>query len=252
MIRSRFLTALALAAAPLALAACGDKADDTAATAGAEAAPIAAIAAPAGTQWSDQVVQTDRGGYLMGNPEAPIKLVEFGALSCSHCAEFAEQSFAELRDEFVNSGRVSYELRYFMLNSLDMPLTLLATCSTPDASIALAEQIWANQAQFFNALQSSTEEQRAAIEKMPLDQRFVALSQLMGLTDFVAARGIAKDQANACLADTKKAETLAKQTRDEGTEFEISGTPTFLLNGEKLEAMSWSDMKARLQRAGAR
>ncbi|WP_066554076.1 thioredoxin domain-containing protein [Croceicoccus bisphenolivorans] len=249
MTRSHFRTALTLLVAPLALAAC-DKTEEAATN--EQAAPIENIAPPAGTEWSDTVVKTEKGGYLMGNPDAPIKLVEFGALSCSHCADFATASFDELRGEYVNSGRVSYELRYFMLNSLDMPLTLLATCSTPEASIALAEQIWGNQHQFFEALQQSTDAQRAAIEKMPLDQRFVALSQLMGLTDFVTARGIALDQANACLADGKKAEELAEQTRTEATEYEITGTPTFLLNGEKLEAMDWNDMKARLQRAGAR
>lgn len=250
MIPTRLRTALLLLAAPLALAACDKGADAPAA--GETAAPVAAVAPPAGTQWADKVTLTEQGGYLMGNPDAPIKLVEFGALSCSHCADFAKESFAELRDDYVNSGKVSYELRYFMLNPLDMPLTLLATCSTPEASIALAEQMWANQPAFFAGLQNASDADKAKIEGLPLNQRFVALGQTMGVTDFVASRGIAGEQAQACLSDTAKAEKLAAQTQAASKEFQIEGTPTFLLQGEKLSAMSWADMKVRLQNAGAR
>jgi len=247
--------AIALFAAPLtvALAACGSGDDAGAAAESAEQAKaIAPIAAPEGQEWADSVVKTDAGGYLMGNPDAPIKLVEFGALTCSHCAEFATESFEELRNEYVNSGRVSYELRFFMLSANDMPFTLLATCSTPEATIPLAEQIWGNLRSFFETAQSAPSSITEQIGKQPLDQRFVSMAQVYGLTDFVTARGISRDQANACLSDTKKAEELANMTRSEAETYDISGTPTFLLNGNKLEAMRWDDMKARLQAAGAR
>ena len=84
-------TALAFAALPLALslAACGDQATEGGV---AKGEAIEEIAPPAGQQWADMVSKTEDGGYLMGNPEAPIKLVEYGALSCSHCAEFAAEA----------------------------------------------------------------------------------------------------------------------------------------------------------------
>ena len=82
---------LALALAPLAaLAACNSA--DEAATGSVESEPVEAVAAPEGQSWSQIVTQTEQGGYLMGNPDAPIKLVEYGALSCSHCADFAENA----------------------------------------------------------------------------------------------------------------------------------------------------------------
>ena len=76
--------ALALCAAPLALglAACGDA--DEGGLPSSE--PIAKIAAPAGQQWVDAVAVTPEGGWLVGNPEAPIKLVEYGSLTCPACA----------------------------------------------------------------------------------------------------------------------------------------------------------------------
>src|SRR5687767_11573915 len=115
---------VSLAALALGLSACGKSADETGAP-GTSSTPVAKVAPPAGQAWTEKVTVTPEGGYLLGNPAAPIKLVEYGALSCSHCAEFSEAAFTELRDDYIASGRVSYELRLFMLNALDLPAAML-------------------------------------------------------------------------------------------------------------------------------
>ena len=77
----------------LALAGCGKGTTDQS----KEQAVVAKVAAPAGKQWSTTVTKTAEGGYRMGNPDAPIKLVEYGSRSCPHCKRFAEES-GPLRD----------------------------------------------------------------------------------------------------------------------------------------------------------
>ena len=170
-------TALALLAVPLVLglAACG-KGDDAAKTSGGE--PIAKIAAPAGKAWTDVVSKTPEGAYLVGNPEAPIKLTEFGALSCSHCADFSAKSSAELRDTFIASGRVSYELHLFMNNALDIPAALLVTCGSPEAVPTLSEQFWAWQPTMFQNLQAAGDAQMQAITGQPPQTRFASLARV--------------------------------------------------------------------------
>lgn len=253
MTRPRFRTiALALAAAPLALglAGCGKK--DEATTAAPSGEPVAKVAAPAGKAWGDVVTRTADGGYLVGNPDAPIKLMEYGALSCSHCAEFSKESSAELRDNFVASGRVSYELRLFMLNALDMPAALLVTCGAPEAVPVLADQFWAWQPSMFQNLQAAGDAQMQAISSQPPQTRFASLAKVSGMEQFITARGIAADQAASCLADTKKATELATQTQTASEKFNITGTPTFFINGQKSEHNSWPEIKASLEAAGAR
>lgn len=241
---------LLLIAAPLALglAACSQSEDAKPESSG----PIAKIAPPAGTAWADKVTITPDGGYLMGNPDAPIKLTEFGALSCSHCAEFAEKSFTKLRDDYVASGRVSYELRYFMLNALDVPATLLATCGAPEGTIARSEAFWGWQRNMFENLQKAGDDQFKAASSMPPAQRFAAIARIGGMDEFFAQRGIAADQGAKCLADTAKAEALVKQTETASTDYEVTGTPTFLLNGKKVEGNTWEAIEPLLQNAGAR
>jgi protein-disulfide isomerase len=242
---------LLLLVAPLALglAACDNKADGTGGA--APSGPIAKVPAPAGTSWAEKVTVTPEGGYLMGNPDAPIKLVEFGALSCSHCAEFSEKSFVKLRDDYVASGRVSFELRFFMLNALDVPAVLLATCGAPEATIPLSELFWGYQRTMFENLNANAALMQAADQQKP-PQRFATIAQAGGMDQFFAQRGIAADQAKTCLADVAKAEKLVAQTESASKEFEITGTPTFLLNGSKVEGNTWEAIEPLLQNAGAR
>ena len=245
----RFAFALALAPLALGLAACSKGGEDGAAKTGE---PVAKVAPPAGKAWTDVVAKTPEGGYLLGNPDAPIKLVEFGALSCSHCAEFAEKSSAELRETFIASGRVSYELRLFMLNALDMPAALLVTCGAPEAVPGLAEQFWAWQPSMFENLQKAGDAQMQAIQAQQPPASFVSLARASGMDAFITARGVAADQAATCLADTKKATELAQQTQDASAKYEITGTPTFMINGDKVTGNTWAEIKPQLEQRGAR
>lgn len=243
-------TALAFAALPLALglAACSDSGTEAGV---AKGEAIETIAPPAGKQWADMVSKTPEGGYLMGNPDAPIKLVEYGALSCSHCAEFASEAFEPLRDEYIASGRVSYELRFYMLNALDVPSSILATCGSTEAVIPLAEQFWSWQTTMFDNLQANQAQLQAA-GALPPEQRFQAIAEAAGMTDFYASRGIAKDQAASCLADVAKATAFAEQTDKALNEKNVTGTPTFLINNSSIGTANWESLQAELQKAGAR
>jgi protein-disulfide isomerase len=243
--------ALAIFAAPLALglAACGGGNGGSQQLSGE---PLANVPPPQGKSWTDVVQKTKDGGYLQGNPKAPIKLVEFGALSCSHCAEFSKESANELENKFIDNGRVSWELRLFMLNALDVPAALLVTCGAPEAVPALSHQFWAWQPNMFENLQKAGEAKLQAISSEPPQTRFISVAKLTGMDQFITSRGIAADQAQACLADQKKAADLANQTQAATTTYDVQGTPTFLINGQKVDINTWSEIKARLEKMGAR
>lgn len=243
--------ALGALVAPLALglAACGDKGSDTG---GLSGDPIAKIAPPAGKSWTEVVEKTPEGGYQMGNPEAPIKLVEYGSLTCPHCAHFTELSGEELRDDFVASGRVSYEFRNFVMNPLDLAMAMLARCGTTESFPALVEQIYANQRGIVEKWSSASEAQITQAAGLPPEHRYQAIAQIAGLIEFFAARGIAADQANACLAQGATAEDLVQKTTEQGDKYDITGTPSFLINGQKADINTWPEIKTRLENMGAR
>lgn len=240
---------LSLFALPLALglAAC-DKGAETGAVSGE---PLAKVAPPAGKTWGDVVERTADGGHRMGNPQAPITLLEFGSMTCSHCADFAEKSGAELRDNFVASGRVNFEFRNFVVDPIDITSALLARCGAPESFFALTDQIFANQAKTFETWNAAGQAAQEAAMNQPEEKRFIAIGEITGLTEFVSSRGVSKDQANACLANLDEAKGLAQRAKEDGDKFEIEGTPTFIVNGTKFQG-SWPELKTQLETLGAR
>ena len=90
------------AAAMLASAACNaEKGSDATAN---SATPIKPVAAPKGGDWTKMVAATPEGGVLMGNPNADVKIIEFGSLTCPHCAEFAEKGSPILVQQLCEIG----------------------------------------------------------------------------------------------------------------------------------------------------
>jgi protein-disulfide isomerase len=245
---ARLLVAAVALPLALGLTACGSNGS------GGEASgeKIAPIAAPAGKAWSEVVAKTEDGGYLMGNPEAPIKLVEYGSLSCPACARFAQEGYEQLVNEFVGSGRVSFEFRSFAIHPQDVPLTVLAQCGSTEAFFPLTHQIYTN----FDAMNAplgnpETQAKANAAAQAPPPQRFVAFADALGYTEFFAQRGIAVDQGKACLlepANAQRVADLAQKYSEDG----ITGTPTLLVNGTKLDTAKWADTREALIAAGAR
>jgi protein-disulfide isomerase len=172
--------------------------------------------------------------------------------SSSHCAVFAKESGPKLLGEYVASGRVSYELRYFMLNAFDVPAALLATCGSNEAVIPISEQFWAWQPNMFDNVKAVGDAKLQQAAALPPATRLKAIADLAGMTDFFAARGISRDQGAACLADTAKADALAKQTETASTKYNVTGTPTFFINDAPVGTADWAALDAKLQAAGVR
>lgn len=236
----------------LSLAACGGNGTGNTTA----AAPVAATAAPAGKSWSEVVAKTDQG-YLMGNPAAPIKLVEYGSRLCPTCKAFADQGFAPLTGTYVKSGKVSFEFREFLVHGPpDMAPALLGRCVGTDAFFPMLEQMFANQEQFTAKMQAMPAGVQQQIVVAQPAKAFQLWAESMGLIDFVKERGLPEAAARACIADQAQVDKLTKQTQDNGPgpagNGTVTGTPTFLINGEVAPgAVSWAAVEQALKKAGA-
>ena len=242
----RFSTAAI--ALTLALAGCGD--DDAASTAAVnDSAPLPQVAAPNGGDWTQIVSETPEGGFRMGNPDAPVKLIEYASITCHVCAEFAEAGGQELTDTYVRSGQVSWEYRPFMLFPSDPGIFQLLRCQGPTPFFHLAEQLYATQTEWAGRLQSLPPEQMQQLDSMAPAERSALLVRAAGLDQFFRQRGMPDARINACLADQSQLERLADLTRRGSEQDNVSGTPTFFLNGERVDATQWNQVEPRLRAA---
>lgn len=237
---------LASFAAPLTLgiAACSDG------EAG-EGGALDPIAAPEGQNWIDMAAKTDEGGYVIGNPDAPIKLVEYASHTCGGCAAFSATGAKELEEEYVPTGVVSYEIRNLVRDPLDLTIAVLARCGEPASFHPLANQAWAALGTIQQTINQNGAAAQASLEG-PEEGRFIGIAEAAGLFDFFATRGVSRDQARSCLADTENVRSIAEQSQTGAAENNVTSTPTFLINGENKGPHSWDTLEPLLRAEGVR
>jgi protein-disulfide isomerase len=241
--------ALGAAALALALAGCGGGSGNNVAAAANSAAPIPQIAAPNHGDWAEIATMTDRGSYLLGNPNAPVKLVEYASITCPHCAEFTATAATPLRERYVRSGQVSWEYRPYMIFPTDPGVFLLLHCLGPQPFFRVAEQLYADQPTWVGRVQALPQDQLAQLEGLPPAQKAAALVRAAGLDQFFRQRGLPEARMNTCLADGAALQQLQQISTRGNNEDGVQGTPTFIVNGDKLDTSDWPDLEARLRAA---
>ena len=241
-------------AAALSLAACGGSETTTTENGTTSTATkLEQIAPPAGKKWSEVVSRTAEGNYVMGNPDAKVKLIEYGSLTCSHCADFSKTS-GELESIYVASGQVSFEFRNFLLNPIDMSLSLMARCAGPERYFPLTANMFASQADIFKLAETADQNALRNVEALPAKDRPAAIATAMGLDKFMKARGMTDAEIKQCFADpTKDMDALVKNNEEAQSKYKLEGTPHFVLGEQPfaLEAGSpgWGQVKAKLDEA---
>lgn len=233
-----------IAAALLAVAAPG-----ATAPAPAPAKPAARLA-PA--SWLDVVVATPQGGFRQGNPNAKVKLLEFGSLTCSHCGAFAHEGVPELRAKYIATGKVSYEYRPYLLNGVDFGPSLLVRCQAPAAAFKLIDAFYEQQGQwivpFTKPMPDAFQKQLAAL---PENQQITAFAAHGGLDAFMRTRGMTRARFDACTSDKAGVAKLNEIRDDANKNYGLTGTPQFVINGKPLPAdvANWATLKPKLDAA---
>lgn len=248
MTKSPLRTLLLASLGAVALAGCGEtKTDQT-----KQQDVIAKVAAPAGKSWSQTVAKTADGGYVMGNPDAPIKVIEFASITCSHCAAFSNESHEEIKRDFIDTGRVSLEVRNFIRDPLDATAAAIIRCAPVDRYFPLQENVFASQEELFAGVKGNDAAGEAAM-KLPPAQRFPALAKALKLDQFFQSRGVTADQINACLGNVDNIGQLEQGTNAAAEKYKIQGTPTFVVNGQVAEGIAaWGPLRDHLRTMGAR
>jgi protein-disulfide isomerase len=212
----------------------------------ADAAPRRATA-PARVDWTHEVVATPQGGFRMGNPNARVKLVEYGSITCPHCALFSAEGSRALRDTYVKSGRVSWEYRPFMIFPTDPGIFMLLRCQGRARFFPTAQRLYAEQPIWTQRIQSLPVERARQIDAMNPRDKLVALVQAGGTAAYFG--GMSPARVKACLSDQRNLNTLVAITERAGKDG-VTGTPAFFINGKRVAAPGWEALEPLLKAAG--
>jgi protein-disulfide isomerase len=236
------------AAAVVAIAGCNSKQGDAATNAPVK---VHQSPPPKGGDWTHVVRATPAGGFVMGNPNAPVKLIEYGSLTCPHCRAFDDEGVPSLLANYVKTGRVSWEFRNYVRDAFDLTAALVARCNGASGFFPLSRALYKDQPNWIAKIQQAPRDQLEKLQNLPPNQQFLQLAKVAGFQQWAAARGLPIATSAQCLTNTNSVNQLVQMTGDATSQYpEFQGTPSFILNGALLaDTASWGVLEPKLRAA---
>jgi len=207
------------------------------------------LAATSPRDWTANVARTNAGAYVLGNPAARVKLVEYASYTCSHCAAFSTESAAVLKGQMVRSGSTSLELRHLIRDSVDLAAAVVARCTGPARFFRTSEAIFAQQPQWLPQAIGFERSNAARLAMYPALAQLQALADGSGLSAIGRAAGLSDAALHACFADQAEVNRIVAMTSNARN---VEATPTFFINGKPVPGATWATLAPALRAAGAR
>jgi protein-disulfide isomerase len=163
---------------------------------------------------------------VLGAEDAPVEIIEYASYTCPHCATFHQGVFKNIKEDYVDTGKVKFTYREVYFDKYGLWGSLVARCGGDDRFFGITEMIY----------QSQSEWSRAGSEAAIADE----------LRKIGRIAGLESDQLEACLTNSDKARGLIEWYQANAEEHGISSTPSFVIDGETYSNMSYSEFQGIL------
>ena len=151
---------------------------------------------------------------VIGKADAPMTIIEYGSLTCSHCAEIAEKVMPQLKKDWLDTGKAKLIYRDFPRDPLDQAAAMISHCAGNERYFAFVDTFFHSQNNWMRSAQ-------------PLD----------ALKGIARLGGMSSDQVNVCLADASLLNQLEARKNEGQKLYNINATPTFVINGKPHDDM---------------
>lgn len=199
------------------------------------------------SNWLTTVSVSPAGSHLLGNPAAPVKLVEYVSYTCSHCADFQTEAEMPLQLAYIQPGKVQVEVRHLARDAIDMTVATLTNCGAPARFYLNHSLFLRRQSTWIARMDRLSEAQRARWSTGDNVARMRAIAGDLGFYAMMAQRGYDRQTLDRCLADTAMTKRLAAQSAQAQADG-VQGTPSFMINGVLLAGThDWQSLSTQLQ-----
>jgi protein-disulfide isomerase len=171
---------------------------------------LVALAAPGAAQPVPSLPEA-----AVGRDDAPVTVVEYSSLGCSHCAAFHAEVLPQLKTRYVDTGKVRWVARDFPLGQLQLAGAVAARCAGPQGYLSLMEVLFRTQERWMTSADPIGE-----LEKM------------------MRQTGVGKARFDACLQDRALIEGIMAHAQEVQKSKLVTATPTFVVNGERIVGMT--------------
>ncbi|MBB4286325.1 thioredoxin domain-containing protein [Roseospira goensis] len=173
--------------------------------------PVAARLAPAAASSpeGEAAATPSYAPHTWGDPDAPVSILEFSSYTCGHCARFHQETLPTLRDRYIEAGRANLTLVDFPLDNIAGAVSLITHCAPEAIQKRLVDIFFADQ--------------DAWMTRTPRES----------ITGIARLAGMSKAEVDACLENETLYQAILDRRAEADARWDISGTPTFVINGQK-------------------
>ena len=164
---------------------------------------------------------------VVGDKNAKITIITFESLTCSHCANFHNDVYPQLKKEYLDTGLAKIEFRHFPLDMAAFNASKISQCKN-DGDSTILNSLFANQQKWVKG--SSIEEANKNLQKFLISEGFNV--------DF-----------EGCI-NNKEIEDFILNDRIDGVKkFKVNATPTIIINNKKFEKpLNFKNLKKALEK----
>jgi protein-disulfide isomerase len=148
----------------------------------------------------------------MGDPEAPVKVIEYASFTCPHCANFHRDTFKAFKAEYIDTGKVHFTHREVFFDRYGLWAAMMARCGGQERYFGLIDLVYATQGDW--ARLQDPAEVAGALKRIGLQA------------------GLDSDTLDACMQDATMAQSLVNWYQENAGRDGVQSTPSFLINGE--------------------
>jgi len=162
-------------------------------------------------------------GYSTGNPNAKVTVIEFGSLTCPHCAHWEDAVWPQFKAKYVDTGKVRYVFKEVLIHPQeDAAAALLARCVPADKYFPTVQAVFRSQPQIFAG------DTRGA------------------LLHVAQSEGMSEQQFTTCLSDTKSLQAVGARQQKIDEVYHVAQTPTFMVNGKTVDGVELDQLSAAI------
>lgn len=151
---------------------------------------------------------------VLGDPNAPVTIIEYASLTCGHCANFHSQTLPELKRKYIETGKVKLIVRDFPFDAVSARAAMVARCVDPNLYFKFMDALFQKQSQWARADEQQSLQALAAIAKVG---------------------GLGEEDFNACVTNEAILDGILQRRLEAVQKFEVQATPTFIIHDDKIE-----------------
>lgn len=162
---------------------------------------------------------------VLGNADATVEIIEYASYTCPHCASFHANVWPQLKADYIDTGKIKFVYREVYFDRYGLWASMIARCGGEMRFWGITDMIYERQRDWI----------AGGSDPALIAENLRKIGKTAGLDDAAL---------DACMSDGEMAQNLVAWYESNRAADNVTGTPSFIINGEKYSNMPYNEMRA--------